>query len=420
MDFINKIFRGDRVIWMIFMFLCLISIVEVYSASATLTFRTDYWNPILRHSMFLLIGLGIVLGVHAIPPKFFSIIGICLPLICFLLIATRIFGTAVNGSYRWINIAGITFQPSEIAKLSLITFTAFLLSKKKENENDDRLFKWIMGAAIVTCGIILFDNGSTAIMLFVIIYLMLIIGQISRKNILKLTALLLVAGGLFVVAVLTVPDKTWRTIHMERAITWNSRILDFFVEKPDVYSPEFKITDDNYQVVHANIAVSNGRIFGRMPGNSLERDFLPQAYSDFIYAIIIEEMGLIGGLFVLFLYIILFIRAGIIANRTDKLFLKYLVIGSSLIIVTQALANMAVAVGLIPVTGQTLPLVSRGGTSTLITCIYFGIILGVSRYENPKGVQREGEIEEEIKEEKEAAEEAENNTELIEIPYENE
>ena len=418
MDFINKIFRGDRVIWMIFMFLCLISIVEVYSASATLTFRTDYWNPILRHSMFLLIGLGIVLGVHAIPPKFFSIIGICLPLICLLLIATRIFGTAVNGSYRWINIVGITFQPSEIAKLSLITFTAFLLSKKKENENDDKLFYWILGAAIATCGIIFIDNGSTAIMLFLIIFLMLIIGQISWKNIGKLTLFLVVTAGILFCIIRFVPEQTMRQV-LPRAETWIERFKDFDENKINVHQENFKITDDNYQVAHANIAVSNGRIFGRMPGNSLERDFLPQAYSDFIYAIIIEEMGLIGGLFVLFLYIILFIRAGIIANRTEKLFLKYLVIGSSLIIVTQALANMAVAVGLIPVTGQTLPLVSRGGTSTLITCIYFGIILGVSRYENPKGVQREGEIEEEIKEEKEAAEETVDNIELIEIPYEN-
>ena len=419
MDFINKIFRGDRVIWMIFMFLCLISIVEVYSASATLTFRTDYWNPILRHSKFLLIGLGIVLGVHAIPPKFFSIIGICLPLICLLLIATRIFGTAVNGSYRWINILGITFQPSEIAKLSLITFTAFLLSKKKENENDDKLFYWILGAAVVTCGIIFIDNGSTAIMLFAIIFLMLIIGQISWKNIGKLTLFLVVTAGILFCIIRFVPEQTMRKV-LPRAETWVERFNDFGENKINVHQENFKITDDNYQVAHANIAVSNGEIFGRMPGNSLERDFLPQAYSDFIYAIIIEEMGLIGGFFILLLYVIFFIRSGIIANRTDKLFLKYTVIGSALIIVTQALANMAVAVGLIPVTGQTLPLVSRGGTSTLITCIYFGIILGVSRYENPKGAQREGEIEEEIKEEKEAAEEAENNTELIEIPYENE
>ncbi|GHT74633.1 rod shape-determining protein RodA [Bacteroidia bacterium] len=405
-DFFNKIFRGDRVIWVIFMFLCLISIVEVYSASATLTFRTDYWNPILRHSMFLLIGLGIVLAVHAIPPRFFSVLGICLPVVCVLLIATRIFGTAVNGSYRWIEIAGITFQPSEIAKLCLITFTAFVLSKKKENENDDKLFKWIMGATLVTCGIIVIDNGSTAIMLFMIIFVMLIIGQISWKNVGKLALFLLAAAVILFCIIRFVPAETMRKV-LPRAETWTERFKDFGKEEKNVHNPDFKIDDDNYQVSHANIAISNGRILGKLPGNSTERDFLPQAYSDFIYAIIIEELGLIGGLFILSLYIIFFIRAGIIANRTDKLFLKYLVIGSSLIIVTQALANMAVAVGLIPVTGQTLPLVSRGGTSTLITCIYFGIILGVSQYENPKGEQREKEIEEEFIEEKQAAESAE-------------
>lgn len=400
MDFVNKIFRGDRVIWMVFMFLCLISIVEVYSASSTLTFRTDYWNPILRHSMFLLVGLGIVLGVHAIKPKYFSALGILLPAVWILLIGTRIFGTPVNGSYRWIEIAGVTFQPSEIAKLCLVIFTAFLLSKRKDTANDSS-FRWILIAAIITCGIIFIDNGSTAILLFAIIFLMMIIGQISLKKIGKLTLYLGIAAGLLCCVIWFVPSQTIGKV-LPRAETWIERFQDFGGDM-DVHNPDFTITDDNYQVSHANIAIANGGvfIFGRGPGRSIERDFLPQAYSDFIYAIIIEEMGLIGGITVLLLYIILFIRAGIIANRSEKLFPKFIVMGAALILVTQALANMAVAVGLIPVTGQTLPLVSRGGTSTLITCIYFGILLSVSRFENPKGVQREDEIATELMEAKE-------------------
>jgi cell division protein FtsW len=398
MDFINKIFRGDRVIWMIFMFLCLISIVEVYSASSVLTFRTDYWKPILRHSMFLLVGLGLVLGVHAIKPKYFTLIGICLPLAWVLLIATRIFGTPVNGSYRWMEIAGVTFQPSEIAKLCLITFTAFILSKRKDNVND-KSFQWILVATIITCGIIVIDNGSTAIMLFGIIFVMMFIGQIPIKKIGLLALCIGAAIGIVLSVIFFVPPKTIGKV-LPRMETWVERVRDFGGDI-DVHDPNFTVEDDNYQVAHANIAISNGRIIGKMPGNSIERDFLPQAYSDFIYAIIIEETGLVGGIIVLLLYIILFIRAGIIANRSERLFPKFVVMGASLTLVLQALANMAVAVGLIPVTGQTLPLISRGGTSTLITCIYFGIILSVSRFDNPKGIEREEAIEAEMVEEQE-------------------
>ncbi|MCC8145378.1 MAG: FtsW/RodA/SpoVE family cell cycle protein [Bacteroidales bacterium] len=397
MDFVNKIFRGDRVIWMIFMFLCLISIVEVYSASSTLTFRTDYWRPILRHTIFLLIGLGIVLAVHTIPPKYFSILAVSLPIALVLLVATRIFGNPINGSYRWISIAGITFQPSEIAKICLIGFVAFLLSRRKEM-TDKKVFNWILIATGITCGIIFIDNGSTAIMLAGIIFLMMFVGQLPFRDLGKIV---LIGGALaaLLFAVITfTPEETFQRF-LPRATTWVERFKDFGGDD-DVNREGFTITDDNYQVSHANIAISNGGLIGRMPGNSSERDFLPQAYSDFIYAIIIEEMGLIGGIFVLLLYIILFIRAGIIANRTDRLFPKFIVMGAALILVTQALANMSVAVGLIPVTGQTLPLISRGGTSTLITCIYFGIILSVSRYDTPKGAKREEEIEEEIAEQK--------------------
>lgn len=401
MDFINKIFRGDRVIWMIFMFLCLISVVEVYSASSTLTFRTDYWRPILRHTIFLLVGLGIVLAIHSVKPKYFSLLALLLPIACVLLIATRIFGSPINGSYRWINIAGITFQPSEIAKICLVGFTAFLLSKRKEY-NDRKIFRWIIIATTITCGIIFIDNGSTAIMLAGIIFLMMFVGQIPFKELGKIVLIIGILGMTLFAIIKFVPIETIDRF-LPRATTWVERFKDFG-EDEDVNREGFVINDDNYQVSHANIAIANGGLLGKMPGNSSERDFLPQAYSDFIYAIIIEEMGLIGGFVVLLLYIILFIRAGIIANRSDRIFTKILVMGAAMILVSQALANMAVAVGLIPVTGQTLPLISRGGTSTLITCIYFGIILSVSRFDTPRGAKREDEIDEEMIEAKVAAE----------------
>jgi cell division protein FtsW len=285
----------------------------------------------------------------------------------------------------------------------LISFTAFVLSKRKDNAND-KSFQWILIAAIVTCGIIFIDNGSTALILFGIVFLMMLIGQIPFRQIGKLLLYVGVAAALFAGLIFLVPSHSIGK-YLPRLETWGERFKDFGNDM-DVHDPNFKITDDNYQTSHANIAIASGGvlILGKMPGNSVERDFLPQAYSDFIYAIIIEETGLIGGLFVLLLYVILFVRAGIIANRSEKLFPKFMVMGAALILVSQALANMAVAVGLIPVTGQTLPLVSRGGTSILITCIYFGIILSVSRFDNPKGEAREDAIIDEYNKDEETSE----------------
>ena len=411
MNFMNKIFRGDRVIWMVFLLLCLISIVEVYSASSRLTFRTDYWKPILHHSVFLLAGVVVVLGVHVIPSRYFSIIGILLPAAIILLVCARIIGEPINESYREIKLFGIRFQPAEIAKLCLIVFVAFVLSKRK-NTQDDKSFEWIVIATIVTCAIIMFINGSgsTGIILFGIVYLMLFIGQIPFKKMLYLTLGLLTAVVLMVAIIQAIPDQTLRA-HAPKVLVWKMRISTFFSgEKDAVNNAQRPITTNEYlslsQEEYALIAIAEGgvRPFGKLPGNSDQRDFLPNAYDDFIYAIIIEEMGLIGGLAVLFLYLILFIRAGIIANRSEKPFSKFLVMGAALILVTQALTNMAVAVGLIPVTGQTLPLVSKGGTSILITCVYFGMILSVSEFENPEGIKREEAINEEFMEDEEAAE----------------
>ena len=387
------------------MLLCLISIVEVYSASSTLTYRSNYWDPIARHTMFLFGGTIVVLIVHACKPRFFSILALMVPIAWILLLATKFMGTSINGADRWISIAGISFQPSELAKLSLIAFTAFVLSKYKENDLKDNRFFWIIGFTVPTCAIILLDNFSTALLLFAIIYAMMIIGQIPWKRMLQLTAVLLIAMTMFVSFLVFVPTETLQKI-FPRGVTWKERIKDFNHDKKDMSDPAIAFNDDNYQVSHSKIAITRGGVFGKFPGNSLERDFLPQAYSDFIFAIIIEEMGLVGGVIVLMLYVFLFVRAGMIANRCEKMFPKYLVIGCALIIVSQALANMAVAVNLIPVTGQPLPLISRGGTSTLITCVYVGIILSVSRFENPKGVQREVAIALESEEEKKEANEA--------------
>ncbi len=380
------------------MFLCLISIVEVYSASSTLTYRRNYWDPIMRHTMFLLLGMAIVLFSHSFKPKFFAILAVLLPVAWILLIFTKVVGNTVNGADRFLSIGGVSFQPSEFAKLFLIASTAFILSKRQEGQKDNS-FKWIMILTIPTCAIILLDNFSTAALLFMIIFIMMFIGQVPLKKLGMLVAILAVSLALFIGFLVFVPSDTINKV-FPRGVTWKERIKDFHHDKGDISDPKIAFSDDNYQVTHSKIAIARGGVVGKMPGNSQERDFLPQAYSDFIFAIIIEEMGIVGGVFVLLLYVIFFIRTGIIANRCEKIFPKFLVIGCGLIITTQALINMAVAVNLIPVTGQPLPLISRGGTSTLITCIYIGIILSVSRFENPKGIQREIAIALESEEEK--------------------
>ena len=397
MDFLSKIFRGDRVIWMIFVFLCAISVIEVYSASSTLTFKTDYWRPIMKHVLFLLGGLGVVLLVHSWKPKYFSLAILALPLAWILLVATKLTGAEINEANRYFSVFGISFQPSEFAKFFLIGTTAFFLSKYKNTENNIH-YRLILITTAITCGIIMLDNFSTAFILFAVVLLMMFIGQVPFKKLFIIIVVCLLLGGLFVGGIFLIPEKFFEA-HWKRPLTLKARIYRFY-DKSEKKDDTYVVTDENYQVTQANIAVARGGILGKLPGNSRQRDFLPQAYSDFIFAIIIEEMGLIGGIMVLALYVFLFIRAGTIAGRCDKLFPKLLVMGSALALVLQALANMAVAVNLIPVTGQPLPLVSRGGTSTLVTCAFLGIILSVSRFENERGIQREEEISEELEEQK--------------------
>lgn len=358
--------------------------------------------------MFLFGGLFIVLLVHSCPPKYFSVAALALPFVWFLLVAVKLTGTETNDATRWLSIGGVSFQPSELAKLCLIGTTAFFLSKYK-NTRKNIHYHLILIAAAITCSIILLDNFSTALLLFIIVLTMMFIGQVPFTKLFAIIALCVLSGVLFASTINVIPDKIFQE-YWSRPLTWKARAPMIFdrktwsvqqeLEQNAIKNDAYEVTDANYQVTQANIAVANGRIFGKLPGNSRQRDFLPQAYSDFIFAIIIEELGLAGGVFVVFLYVFLFIRTGIIAGRCNKLFPKLLVMGCALALVLQALANMAVAVNLIPVTGQPLPLVSRGGTSTLVSCAFFGIILSVSRYENERGIRREEEISEELEEQR--------------------
>ncbi len=381
MSLASKLFRGDRVIWIIFMFLCLISAVEVFSATSTLAYQNvNHWAPIGRHATFLVGGFLAVILLHNVPYSIFRAGILLFPISLIMLIVTPFVGISANDAHRWLSIFGIQLQPSEFAKLSLLILIAFLLSKRGRI-TDDQIFKWILICTFVTCGLILPENFSTAFMLFGISFLMMFIGQLPIKKLLKLAGILAALLMLFLAVLKFTPKEIVQSYLPGRLATWQARLERFGDDSANYNAAgTYIVTDENYQVSHAKIAIARGGLFGQMPGHGQQRDFLPQAYSDFIYAIILEELGFAGGVFVLLLYIMLLVRVGMIARRCDNAFPKFLVLGCGLLIVVQALANMAVAVSLIPVTGQPMPLVSRGGTSTVISCVYFGIILSISRF----------------------------------------
>ncbi|MGM9760345.1 MAG: FtsW/RodA/SpoVE family cell cycle protein [Parabacteroides sp.] len=391
MELANKLFKGDRVIWIVFMFLCAVSIVEVFSATSTLAYKQPYfWKPIWRHISFMITGAGCMLLLSQVNyKKIGKMLVLLFPVAIVLLVVTLILAQEVNGAKRW--IFGI--QPSEVAKLTTIGFVAFVLSKQGKLP-EKQIYRVVLTGVLVSCAFILPENFSTAFLLFGVCFLMMFIGQIAIKRLAKLAGCLLLLLVLFVTLIVVLPDNVIK--YLPRVPTWKERISDFTHSSSEVDEGTYVINDDNYQVSHAKIAIARGGLFGRLPGHGQQRDFLPQAYSDFIYAIIIEELGFVlGGVGVLFLYIILLVRVGMIARKCTSSFAKFLVLGCGLLVVMQALANMAVAVDLIPVTGQPMPLVSRGGTSTIISCIYFGIILSVSRFGAGMGDEEEEESEEE-------------------------
>ena len=407
MDLIKDLFKGDKVIWIIFLFLCLISVVEVFSAASTLTYKSgDHWGPITQHSVILMVGAFVVVLVHNIPCKYFSVLPFfLLPLSCILLLFVMAMGIVdsgerVNGAARWLNFFGIQFQPSELAKMAVIIVTAFILSKFQEEDGaNPKAFKYIMWILGIVFMLIAPENGSTALLLAGVVFLMMLIGRVPWKQIGKLVGTVGLALTLLVSVIVIIPPSVYENVPgTHRFSTWQSRIKGFFEDKGNIPAAKFDI-DKDAQVAHANIAIATSNVIGKMPGNSVQRDFLSQAFSDFIFAIVIEELGLLGGAFIVMLYLWLLIRAGRIAKRSDKHFPAFLVMGIALLLVSQAMLNMMVAVGLFPVTGQPLPLISKGGTSTLINCAYIGMILSVSRYVAEKEEQRRL-AEQQVKDEK--------------------
>ena len=394
---IGNIFKGDKVIWMIFFFLCMISIVEVFSASSNLTYKSqNYIGPIVYHTGTIIFGVVVAIVTLNIPCRFFKLMTPFMLLITAItLLWVLIGGQTINGANRVISLMGFTFQPSEIAKGTIVLATAQILSAmQRENGADRKAFKWILWITIPTCFLIGLENLSTAALLFAVVILMMFIGLVPLKQLGKLVGILVFLAFLAIAMVMIVGNdttgqemaKTEQTDQpkkksklekmLHRADTWKGRILKF--GKDDVTPQEYDL-DKDAQVAHANIAIVSSNIIGKGPGQSVERDFLSQAFSDFIFAIVIEELGLLGAAFVVFLYIILLYRSARIASRCENNFPAFLVMGLALLLVVQAAFNMMVAVGLAPVTGQPLPLISKGGTSTIINCAYVGAILSISR-----------------------------------------
>ena len=400
---ISGIFKGDKVIWMVFFFLCIISAVEVFSAMSSLTFKTgNYISPMIKHIGLLLLGIFFMIIFLNIPCRYFKLATPFAIIFCVItLLWADCFGQSINGAGRWIEIIGIKFQPSEIAKGTMVLATAQILSAMQTDHGADRHACWyilIIWALMVP--LIFFENLSTAVLLSLTVFLMMFIGRVPMRQLLRIFAAVIGAVAIAIAVVFSVGDdsntddgnKTYTEIvtqhgkvvetnqrHglLHRMDTWKARLKRFGNHK-DI-PPEKVDLDKDAQTSYANIAIASSNFIGKGPGNSEERDFLPQAFSDYIYAIIIEETGLFGALFVAMLYIALLYRVGIIANRCENNFPAFLVMGLGLMIVIQALSNMSVAVGIAPVTGQPLPLISRGGTSTVINCIYMGMILSVSR-----------------------------------------
>lgn len=362
--------KGDRIIWIVVMLLSCISVLAVYSSTGTLAYSKqggDTEHYLIKHLFLVLSGLFLMYLTHLLNYKFFSRLGQILLFVAVpLLLITLVTGTNLNEASRWITVPIInaTFQTSDLAKLALIMYLARLLSRKQGQikEFKETFIPLLIPIGLV-CVLILPANFSTAAILFTTCLVLLFIGRVNLKYILSLVGIGVVSFGLFIVIALNfdLPGRIG---------TWKARIENFTSGE----------SESNYQAEQAKIAIANGGVFGAGPGNSSQRNFLPHPYSDFIFAIILEEYGLIGGFLVVLLYIILFFRIVRMLKHSPQAFPTLLAIGCGLMLIFQAFINMAVAVNLFPVTGQALPLVSMGGTSIWFTSISIGIILCVSRY----------------------------------------
>jgi cell division protein FtsW len=368
MTWLETYFKGDRTIWLIVILLSIMSMLAVYSSTGTLAYKyqsgnTEYY--LFKHGIILMFGFGLMYAFHLCSYTFYARISKIGIIIAIPLLALTLFmGTNINDANRWITlpIIGMSFQTSDLAKVALILYVARMLSKKQDIIKDFKeAFIPIMLPVVVVCGLILPANFSTAAVLFSTCLVLMFIGRISMKYIAGLVGIAILAFGLFI-------TFAYLTGYEGRITTWKSRVENFSKGE----------AEGNYQVEQAKIAIATGGILGKGPGNSSQRNFLPHPYSDFIFAIIVEEYGLAGGGVIVFLYLLLFYRAIQIVKKTERAFAALITIGCAFSLVFQALINMAVAVNIFPVTGQPLPMLSMGGTSIWFTSFALAIILSVS------------------------------------------
>ena len=394
MENLLKHINGDRAIWVAILALAVFSFMPIYSASTNLVYvvgnGSSTFSILIKHAVLLALGMVILYAVHKIPYRYFSGGSVLmLPIVIVLLIYTLTQGTTIGGANasRWINIpiVGIGFQTSTLAALVLMTYVARYLAKNKDKEISFRESLWYLwtpvGAILI---LILPANFSTTAMLFLIIMVVAFLGGYPFKYLLYVLGMGAAALGLFILIAIAFPNAM-----PNRVDTWKSRIENF----------SDKNAEEAYQVEKAKIAIATGGVNGLGPGKSVQKNFLPQSSSDFIYAIIAEEFGLIGAIGVVLVYLFLFFRIMIVAKKAQTIFATMLVIGIGIPIIFQAIINMMVAVNLLPVTGQTLPLISSGGTSIWMTCFALGMILSVSsskdevvdsiEHENPLNVLHE-------------------------------
>ena len=373
--FIKKInLEGDKVIWAIVLALSIFSVLVVYSTAG--------WKFLFSHLIKLLIGLFFLYQVHKIKFKYFAKIGVLGFVISIvLLILVFIMGVTVNGASRWLSIAGFQFQPSDIAKLSILLFMARQLSKYRNEIKDfKKLFLYVLAPLVVICALILPNNFSTSALIFLNGLVLMYVARVKVKYIVSIIGIGLFSALLIYGFAKTYPESTNKI--MPRSSTWVSRIDSYIsIEKKQEL-------DKDYQQQQALVAIYNGGFSGVGPGKSTQRNILPYSSSDFIFAIMVEEYGFVmGALIPILLYLILFYRALRIAIKITSVFGGLLCIGLMFSLVFQAFVNMLVSVGVLPVTGQTLPLISMGGTSILFTCITVGVILSVSNDTSDRGYE---------------------------------
>ena len=367
-----NVIKGDKVLWVILALLAIFSFLPVFSASSNLTYvigKGTPWGYLTKHLVILVIGFVLMFLVHKIPYNYFKGISILmLPIVVLLLVYTASQGTVIEGANasRWIQIPiiGLSFQTSTLASVVLMIYVAHYLSKTETHRPFFKTsFLPLWFPVFVVVFLILPANLSTAGLLLMMVFILSFLGGYPLRYLLGMMGTALLILLLFFLVSKSFPD-----LMPNRIDTWMSRVESFFNDDPA----------NNYQIEKAKTASASGGVFGMGAGKSLMKNFLPQSSSDFIYAIIVEEFGMLGGIGLVMLYVLLLFRVLVIANRTENIFGKLLVIGLGLLIIFQAFVNMGVALQVFPVTGQTLPMISSGGTSAWMTCVAFGIILSVS------------------------------------------